>query len=627
MDRRAVAALCALGLLPFALAAAADPGEIVVTGTRLAIPVGAEPAGVTVFDRRDIEATGETALPELLRRVSGVQVVQPGAGGVTQLFMRGSEPNFVIVLIDGVRVNDPNNTRGGSFDFAAVNLDDIERIEIVRGPQSSIYGSDGLAGVIQIFSREASVRPSAALRAAAGMDGYRSLGGSAAGTAAPGGFSLYANYRDDGEAVPGSRYEATTVGARWQYAEEGRWSGVLQLRYVDTEGTSYPEQSGGPELAVLDALDERSAHDLIVGGATDFTLAPSMLLRARLGHYRRRDAYDSPGIAPGDLVPPNGAENELDRSEALLHLVQTGDGAWQGTAGVDWHGESGESVGYVQFGPDLVIPNDFALDRATVGVFAEARWQAADTVQLAGSLRHDDPDTASSQTTGRIGATWRLAGDRTELHAQWGSGFKLPSFFALGSPLVGEPNLRPETSESLEIGWRQQLGVGRRLTLTWFDNAFADLIDFDPETFRNVNRSRVTTRGVEARLDWQVDEALVLRAHATQTDIEVRDSDRQLLQRPDWYGGAGLTWTPGADWSLDADWQYLGNVPDNSLVTGPVRLGAYHRVDLSLRWQVSRRLTLSLAIDNALAAEYQESIGFPAAGARARIGISCRIGE
>jgi len=606
-------------------AGAGPADELVVTGTRLAAEESKLPSAATVIDRPEIEARNDTGFADLLRDVPGIQVVQPGAGGVTQLFMRGGEPNFTVVLLDGIRVNDPNNTRGGSFDLASLNLADIERVEIVRGPQSSIYGSDGLAGVINVISPGGTPELRASVEAEAGGDDFGRASLRVSGPVGAGGFSLQATTRDDGEAVPGSTYDADTVSAGLRLAPAGAISGNLYLRYADTAGTSFPDQSGGPEYAVWRELDQRSAEDFSAGGDFRWTVSDVLAVEGLVSRYDRSDEYDSPGIAPGDQVPPNGADNDLTRDNAALR-VTAAQGAWTATAGVDWQREDGRSEGYVAFAPDFILPNSFQLDRDILGVFAEARLQATGALLLQGSVRHDEPDEESGETTGRLGAVVSLNDGRTRVRANVGTGFKLPSFFALGSPLVGEPNLKPEKSESLELGLIQSVAATGEVSVTLFDNEYEDLIDFDPDTFRNVNRDEVDTQGIEVAAAWAPAAALALRAHATYTDIDVKGSDRVLLQRPDWRGGAALRWLPADDWSVDLDWLYVGDTVDNSIPTGQLTLDDYHRVDLAVAWQLLPALRLSLAVDNLLDASYEESVGFPAAGIRPRLAVRYDFG-
>jgi outer membrane cobalamin receptor len=624
-DHRLSALLPALAaaVMTFCLAApdaAAQPIEqLIVTGTRLPAFSAAPPGGVTVLDRDEIEARGDAGVGDLLRSIPGVQLVQPAAGNVPQLFMRGAEPNFTVFMVDGIKVNDPNNFRGGSFDLAALNLAEIERVEIVCGPQSSIYGSDALAGVINFISPGGGDALAGAIEGETGTDDFARGGVLFSGPAGPGGFSLRMNHRDDGEAVPGSTYEADTATGRLRLAPADGLDGNLYARFADTEGTSFPEQSGGPELAVLRTLDQTSARDFAIGGDFAWVLSDVLAVQGLVSRYDRRDRYDSPGIAPGDFVPPNGAHNDLERDNAALRLTASPGGRWTGTAGVDFQHESGESDGYVDFAPESRVPNSFALERDILGLFVEARGQPVESLLLQASLRHDEPDRTDGETTGRIGAAWSPNDGRTRWRANWGTGFKLPSFFALGSPLVGEPRLRPEQSESVDFGVTQRLGEVADISVTLFDNDYEDLIDLDPATFRNINRDEVATRGVEIGGAWSLSPALALRGHATWTDIDVKDSDRQLLQRPDWRGGAALRWVPRQEWVVDLDWLYVGDTLDDSVPTGQITLDDYHRVDLSIGWRVTPRLRIALAVDNLLDAEYQEAIGFPAAGLRPRL--------
>jgi outer membrane cobalamin receptor len=617
-------------ILAIALLSTAGAGteELIVTGTRLAAGEQTLPVAGTVIGRDEIEARNDAVVTDLLRDVPGLHVNQSGAGGVNQVFIRGSEPNFTVFLLDGIKVNDPNNTRGGSFDLSALNLADIERVEIVRGPQSSIYGSDGLAGVVNFISRRGGEKLSATADVEAGGDdflrGTLQVGGPAGGK---GDFSLQATSRDDGEAVPGSTYEADTVSGRLHLEPSPAVTANVYARYASTDSTTFPEQSGGPELAVLRALQRANADDFTLGADADWAINASWSVQALASLYDRSDGYASPGIAPGDQVPPNGAANDLERENASLRATVRPSGRVIATLGVDYQRESGESDGYVDFAPDVRVPNSFDLDRDIVGLFAEGRYLPDDRWILQASVRHDEPDEVSGEPTGKVGAIYALANGTTRLRANWGTGFKLPSFFALGSPLVGEPNLRPETSRSADAGVTQLLLSGTaEVSVTLFDNDYEDLIDFDPDTFRNVNRDEVTTRGIEFAGTWSASPGLRLRAHATWTDIDVKDSDRELLQRPDWRGGVALRWAPAEDWLLDLDWLHVGNVLDSSIPTGILELDAWNRVDLSLGWMATPRLRLALAVDNLLDVDYQEAIGFPAAGVRPRLGVRYLFG-
>jgi iron complex outermembrane receptor protein/vitamin B12 transporter len=615
---RVLAALAAL--LAASAALAEGPEELLVTGTRLAAPEADLSIATTVLDRDTIESRNDATVLDLLRAVPGLHINQPGAGGVPQVFIRGSEPNFTVFLLDGIKVNDLNNTRGGSFDLAALTPADIERVEIVRGPQSSIYGSDGLAGVINFISRRATDHWIAGAEIEGGAHDFRRGSLRTSGPLAElGQLALQASLRDDGEALPGSHYEVRSLSGQLRLGQSRDLSGGLYLRYADTERSSFPEQSGGPQFAELRTLDRARADDVSVGGDLDWRLGERVSLQALATWYSRSDRYVSPGVFPGDQVPPNGAANELERQNASVRLTLEPTAAVRATVGVDYQRESGSSDGYVDFGPDFRLPNSFALDRRLTGVFAEARWQASAPLLLQASLRHDEPEKLSGETTGKVGVLYALPYG-LQLRVNWGTGYKLPSFFALGSPLVGEPTLKPERSRSVDagIGWT---AGGAVLELTAFHNRYEDLIDFDPETFRNVNRDVVTARGVEASGRWSWSPQWRLEAHLTQVQLEVQNSDRELLQRPRWRGGAAVRWEPAARWRAEFEWLYVGETLDNSIPTGLRRLDAWNRFDLSASWAATSRLRVSLAVDNVFAADYAEAVGFRAPGVRPRLGF------
>ncbi len=207
-----------------------------------------------------------------------------------------------------------------------------------------------------------------------------------------------------------------------------------------------------------------------------------------------------------------------------------------------------------------------------------------------------------------------------------GQGFSLPGFFALASPLVGNPNLRPETSESFDIGvtqWSADRRIGATLML--FHNEFIDLIDFDSTIFSMVNRDRLEVDGVEMQLDFSISENLSFQAQATYMDMEVENSSVPLRQRPDWRGSLAMRWVPSDRWLIDASWLNVGETFDSSIPTGDLFLDGYSRVDVTATFRPTSHLDVLLSVDNLLDEDYAEAIGFPSPGTRARLGIRYRF--
>ena len=610
---------------------AQDPGDqtVVVTGTRIPVDALHIPNTMTIVNLETIEARNDPSVVDLLRELPGLQVTQPGGGGgVASVFLRGGEPNFTAVYVDGVKVNDPNSTRGGSFDFATLNLGDIERIELVRGPQSAIYGSDALSGAINLITKGRSEKLTASIEGEMGSRDFRDAALAVAGPLLQrGGFNLRAATLDQGDYDVNGTFKSDSLTAKLLLDNGGAWRTVLNGRYADSKGTAFPEDSGGSQFAVRRTLDTKSAQDTVLGVGTRFRASERWTFNANANWYDHSDEFTTAGVPNGvrSGVPARGGTADLQRSYAALHAVAQLTPELHATIGADYQKEDGATKGYIAFSPFFRLPANFQLTRKTKGAFVEAQYTNKQGLTLLASFRRDDPDTADTVSTAKAGVLYAFANGTTRLRANWGQGFKLPSFFALGHPLVGNPLLRPEKSRSVDIGLTQSFADARvRADLTYFDNRFTDLIDFDFILFTNVNRNVVTTRGVELAVDYKLSDALRANLQVSNVDINVKDSNVPLRQRPDWRGGLGLEWQMHKTLALNASWLYVGDSFDTSIPTGSRTLQAYHRLDFNLGWAATPRLRLNFAVDNALDRGYTEAIGFVAPGIRPRIKVQYR---
>jgi iron complex outermembrane receptor protein/vitamin B12 transporter len=223
-----------------------------------------------------------------------------------------------------------------------------------------------------------------------------------------------------------------------------------------------------------------------------------------------------------------------------------------------------------------------------------------------------------------VGATYTL-NSSLAFSANWGEGYKLPSFFALGHGLLGNPDLLPETSTGWDLGLAWSATPALRIEASYFYNDFEDLIDFDPENFTNVNRNEVESSGTELQLSWAASEVVSLQAQATYTDLDVKDNASVLLGRPQWKAGTFARWRLSPEWTALLDYQWTGKQLASSLHTGQTvveELDDYHRVDLALQWRVLPQLQVELALDNLLDEDYQNAVGFHSAGRMLRFGLS-----
>lgn len=610
-----------------ACASAADELEtVVVTGSFVPSPLSELTASTTVIDAADLQRLNKQQLSEVLRTVPGLLVEeQGGGGGLTSVSIRGGESNFTQVLLNGVALNDPTNSRGGSHDISNINPATIARIEIVRGPQSAVYGSDAMGGVINIISLDPREQRSPTLRVEVGERGYRDYSFAATASAADVGVAVDVSSRDSGEAVPGSRRDIDSGGLRFSWQAHTDHHLSLQLRYLDGQRSSYPEQSGGPLFAVSDALDYGDFRHTTFGVAWDAQLAPRWHSRLAGSYFSQAEDYRSPGVAPYTSVPANGSDTDFARDQlSWVNSLELAAG-YRINLGADYRDERGDSQGYLDFGER--VPTDYTLSRATTGTFVDLHAQPLDGLLLQASLRRDDPDDFDAESTRRFGARYALS-PSLALLANWGEGFKLPSFFALGHALVGNPELQPETAEAWDAGVEWQLSPALQVTATGFFNRYQGLIDFDPQAFTNVNRREVESKGAEGLLSWQPADSLVLQLHATYTDIDVIGEESTLFGRPEWKGGAWVDWAFLPGWSAGFNYEWNGEVPASSLHTGETvisTLDDYHRLDWRLSWRALDALSAELAVDNLLDERFETAVGFPAAGRTVRLALTWRV--
>jgi iron complex outermembrane receptor protein/vitamin B12 transporter len=592
------------------------PEAVVVTGSRVAANPDQLPANVTVLTRADFDVEKPAKLADILRRAAGVHIDQVGGrGGTGSLYMRGADPNYTLVLVDGVRVNDPTNARGGSFDFSLLDVADVERVEIARGPYSAVYGGDALAGVVNIVTRQTRrEKTQVALDAWAGAYDTREVSLSAAGPLSNGTWNVGASDANEGAQVRGNDFESQRVSGSIDL-EFGETSLYATGRYSESERAGFPDDSGGHGFSAIRDPETRDASEAIAGAGVN-TRVGDATFGLTLGLFDRDDHIDSPGIAPGVRdpfgVPPSVVDTGTQKFSDLLTLAY----------GVDWLREQGESAGVLDFGGGFVLPTNFELTRTTWAPFAEMRLDTHFGLSSQVGVRVDKTED-ESVTSPRVRVAYEFADTGFTIAGAWGKAFKLPSLYALGHPLVGNPTLAPERGVSREIELSQSLFDGKASwSATWFDGEFRNAIDFDPgPPPMLVNRNQVDTKGVEVagRIDaneqWQFDGSL------TQATSEVASSGNQLRNRPEWRGGVGAHFSPLSTLRFSASATYVGNSLDSSIATGDVRIDSYTRIDASAVWQVSEKFEAFVAVDNLTGEQYEEFVGNEVRGILPRAGV------
>ena len=449
---------------------AQDPSSLrleplVVTPSRLPGSIVTGPASTTLITRGEIERQRPASLVDLLRRVPGLHVDQPGGrGGIGSVYLRGSDPNGTVVMVDGIPLNDPTNSRGGSFDLSGFDPDNVERIEVVRGPLSAVYGSDALACAINIISRAPARARQWTVLGEAGRFDYRRGTATARGSVGAGAYAASAGYVHEGEAVEGSRFTGKSATASLDLPSGDSARVRLFARMADQQAEGFPDDSGGPRFAARRTPEERDARELVLGLAAAHEIRPWLNVDLRAGFLDRIEDVTSPGVAPGLRdpagIPASRTDTRFRRAEATGTGTLLLSEAARLVVGTSARHERGTADGTLLF-DTFALPTTFKLDRLVYGAFAEGELEPVPGLLLSAGVRADWPEGFASRTSGRLGAAYRIEETGTVLRVSWSEGFKLPSFFALGHPLVGNPELAPETSESIEIGVRQPLWEGR----------------------------------------------------------------------------------------------------------------------------------------------------------------------
>lgn len=554
---------------------------LVVTASRQEQTIDSALAAVSLITRADIERSQANDVLELLRTVPGVDMVRSGPrGSQTSLFLRGTNSNQVLVLIDGVRVAEAAN---GLFNWEHLSLAQIERIEIVRGPRAAYYGSDAVGGVIQIFTRRhqgvqasfgggsLSTRRASLAAGARGerTDGRIALSWEEAGgfsSQNPNGFSF--NPDDDG-------YENFSLSAGGGFDFEGGRVG-LTLLHTDAE-TEFDE-------GISDSTIQNIAFNLKLdqGGSWRHS--------AKAAYARNRLTSDF-GFFTTRL--------ETERLDFSWRSAYSVNEQLEVNAGIDYYDEDGDNR------------DNYEQSRHNLGVYSGLYWNLGDH-DIATSVRLDDDERFGGEVTGQFSWGYSFASG-WRFTAGYGRGFRSPNFNELFSPgfgglFAGNPDLEPETADNYELGLRYQ-HQHHQFEVRAFHTNLNQLIDFSGEDFQAVNIQQARVRGLEFIHDWR-GEKWQARGQYTLQDTENRLTGTELLRRPDHKASIVLERRIGNNNWLGAELIYAGERND----IGAVALDDYVLFNLRGTLRLSEQWRLEGRVENLLDDNYEPAFGFNGQG-------------
>jgi vitamin B12 transporter len=602
--------------------------EVVVTATRLTTSLKEVASSVAVITAEEITKTGKLRILEILEDTIGLSSTQNGPPGAqATVFIRGANAEHTLVMIDGIEVNDPI-TPTRSFDMSLPIVENIDRIEILRGPQSPLYGSDAMGGIINIITRQEKGKPQFSLSGFGGTYGTYSGNAEVSGSTPTVRYSAAATlFRTDGFSAASTEYEGNTepdghrnltLSGRFGFDLRANISLDFFTRWVDTE-TDLDTQGG--DYGDDPNSTQSYASSLLLGQFRGLFLRNRWEQTLKVSHVD----YLRTSNNPVDTLNPFSS----DKSEFKSQLLKID---WQNNLylhesntlmfGVEHQREQGESWYRSEgsFGPYESV---FPLQKThNTGIYLQDQMKFKGRFFLTAGFRIDNHSQVQSSTTYRIAPAYVIESTGTKLKGTWGTGFKAPSLYQLYAPAtswgpVGNENLKPEKSTGWDLGIEQNF-LDNRLLLgfTYFSNRFANLIDYD-FTSGYININKASTKGGEITCLARPLRTLSFLATYTRTEAKNTESDEYLLRRPK------------HKFTIRTDWKFLerANIHLSLIYIGeredfywldwtptPVTLDSYTLLNMAASYDLIDSLQLFVRLDNILDSDYEQIKGYGTPG-------------
>lgn len=642
-------AICVLTVAMPAVGLAAESDipavdEVVVVANRA--PERADHIGqqVTVISAEDLKAQQTPVLTDILAHTPGVSFSRNGGvGAPTQVYIRGAETGQTVVLIDGVKLNDPSST-DTSYNFGNLLVGDVSRVEILRGPQSVLWGSQAVGGVINLVTADPTKPFESDVVAEGGSNnwGY--------GRAGVGGKSDRVTWRATAAYLTTTGISAFDEAKGGQESDGYRNVGAsakaevkvtdqlsLDLRTVYSRGRNDFDGFPPPNFVLADDREYGTVEDVVGYAGANLSLLDGRFTN-RFGYaytQTRRKNFD-PDQDVTDVTFTSEGRNQRFEYQGAFAITP----AWKTVFGAETERSWMRSAS-----PSDFDPSPAAIRRSTNinGLYANLTGDLTRDLTVSGGVRRDDDDDFGVHTVGQASVAWRLNDDNTILRASWGQAFKAPSLYQLGSEF-GNPNLAPESSHSWDAGIEQHLFDGRVvLSAAYFDRRTRDQIDFFTCPSLNssplcrgtggfsgyyANTARTKARGVELNAEANVTDALTITANYTWTDArnDVAGSpnfDNQLPRRPPHEGNVEASYTWPVKLETAVAMHYAGNRYDDA--ANHTLLKGYVLWDLRASYPVNETFDVYARVENVFDKSYETILNYGELGRAAYAGVRAKF--
>jgi len=601
--------------------------EVVVTATRVETPIEEIASSMTVISSKEIERKKKATVSEVLKGIEGLDVVQTsGVGRDTSIFIRGANSEHTLVMIDGVEVNDPISP-GRSYDFAHLTVDNIERIEVIRGPQSTLYGSDAIGGVINIITKKGEGRPKffasaeggtfMTFRESTGVSGGNrwinySLGLSRFDTD---GISA-ANKKDGNYERDG--YKNSSLSARLGFAPQENLDVDFIFHYIDAKtDLDNSGGAGGDDPNYVQKSKQLLFKTQVGLSLFDHRWTQKLAFATTDNDRDVKNKKDDQHPFDSEQGHYDGQLIKLDWQHNL-QLHKTNDL----TFGLEYEEEEGKSRYYweSQWGPgESLFPKKTV---NTKGCYIQDQIKLWDRLFATLGVRIDDHSRFGTETTYRIAPAYLIKETGTKMKGTFGTGFKAPTLYQLYAPAtlwgpIGNKDLKPEKSKGWDFGVEQNFLKNRViLGATYFRNDFKDLIQYEMGQ-GYINIAKAKTEGIELFSSVKPIDDLTLRINYTYTDTEDKTTGETLIRRPKNKIGFDLNYHFINKGNVNLGVIYVGKRDDKDFSISPPRrviLDQYTLVNLAASYDISKNFQLFGRVENLLDKDYEEVKGYGTPG-------------